>query len=351
MHSSLALLTIFGARAYAWGALGHETVAYIATNLVKNDTKAWAQSILGDSSPGYLANIATWADSYRYTDEGAFSSGFVQSLSATMNAITDLSSFHYIDAEDDPPNSCNVDYERDCSSEEGCIVSAIANYTQRVQEPAELPAKELNYALRWIIHFMGDIVQPLHNEAIAIGGNTINVTFDDAHWNLHALWDTAIPNKIRNITGNVSLADAQAWATDLTQDIESGEYKACAQTWLQGDDIADAKRSALAWARDTNLYVCSSVFPESIEAVSETDLGDSYFDQAAETVQLQIAKGGYRLANWLDQLALAAGQKNATMYRRSAEVDLSGRSLLPAARELSLAKLARRDFGGCDHPH
>ena len=94
------------------------------------------------------------------------------------------------------------------------------------------------------------------------------------------------------------------------------------------------------------------MFPESIEAVSKTDLGGSYFDQAAETVQLQIAKGGYRLANWLDQLALAAGQKNATTtYKRSAEVDLSGSSLLPAPREMSLAKLARRDFGGCDHPH
>jgi hypothetical protein len=266
-----------------------------------------------------------------------------------------LTSFHYIDAEDDPENGvCNVDYDRDCSAEEGCIVSAIANYTQRVQEPSQLPAKELNYALRWIIHFMGDITQPLHNEAVAIGGNKINTTFDGASWNLHALWDTGIPNKLRHIaTGtNVTFADAEAWAADLTEDIESGEYSACAQTWLQGDDIADAKRSALAWARDTNLYVCSSVFPESIEAVSATDLGGDYFDQAAETVQLQIAKGGYRLANWLDQLALAAVQKNATtMYKRSAEVDLSGRTLLPASREMSLAKLARRDFGGCDHPH
>ena len=77
MYTSLTLLSLFGTRAYAWGALGHNTVAYIATELVKNDTKAWAQSVLGDSSPGYLVNIATWADSYRYTDEGAFSSGLV----------------------------------------------------------------------------------------------------------------------------------------------------------------------------------------------------------------------------------------------------------------------------------
>jgi hypothetical protein len=260
---------------------------------------------------------------------------------------------HYIDAEDDPPNSCNVDYERDCSAEEGCIVSAIANYTQRVQHPSVLPAKEVNYALRWIVHFLGDIAQPLHNEAIAVGGNTINVTFDGEAWNLHALWDTAIPNKIRDIN-NVSLADAKSWAADLTEEIKTGKYRACAQTWVQGDDIADAKRSALAWARDTNLYVCSSVFPDSVEAVSKADLGGAYFQQAAETVEIQIAKGGYRLAHWLDQLA--AVQQNATMYKRSmvptSDVDLSGRDLLPAPGGLSMAKLARRAFGSqCDHEH
>jgi hypothetical protein len=73
MYTSLTLLSLFGTRAYAWGALGHETVAYIATGLVKNETRTWAQGILGDTSPSYLANIATWADSFRKTEEGEFS--------------------------------------------------------------------------------------------------------------------------------------------------------------------------------------------------------------------------------------------------------------------------------------
>lgn len=73
MYTSLTLFSLFGTRAYAWGALGHETVAYIATELVKNETRTWAQGILGDTSPSYLANIATWADSFRKTDEGQFS--------------------------------------------------------------------------------------------------------------------------------------------------------------------------------------------------------------------------------------------------------------------------------------
>lgn len=98
--------------AAAWGSMGHYTVAYIASNFVSSSTESYFQELLGDSSSDYLANVAIWADSWRYTTEGSFSAVY-----------------HYIDALDDPPSSCDVDFERDCP-EEGCIVSAIANYVR-----------------------------------------------------------------------------------------------------------------------------------------------------------------------------------------------------------------------------
>jgi hypothetical protein len=96
--------------ALAWGALGHQTVAYVASNFVSTKTKSYFQSLLGDTSADYLATVSTWADSYRSTKEGKFTS-----------------SFHYIDAQDNPPSSCTVDLQRDCGPG-GCVVSAIANY-------------------------------------------------------------------------------------------------------------------------------------------------------------------------------------------------------------------------------
>lgn len=96
--------------AHAWGGLGHEAVAYVATNFVHSDTKAYFQNLLGDDSDNYLASVATWADSFRYSHEGRFSAPL-----------------HFIDAEDDPPHSCSVKFERDCG-EKGCVVSAIKNY-------------------------------------------------------------------------------------------------------------------------------------------------------------------------------------------------------------------------------
>lgn len=179
MGSSLLLIvaTLHGVR--AWGSLGHATVAYIAQNYVTDDVATWyestpdlilqtlfreadtqdrAQGVLDDTSDSYLANIASWADSYRETTAGAWSA-----------------SLHFIDAEDDPPTACNVDFDRDCG-DTGCSVSAITNYTQRVGD-GRLSATNVNQALMFLVHFVGDITQPLHDEAYEVGGNDIDVTY------------------------------------------------------------------------------------------------------------------------------------------------------------------------------
>jgi hypothetical protein len=96
--------------AQAWGSMGHEAIAYIAQNFVKLATATYCQNILGDSSTSYLAIVSTWADSYRYTSAGLFSKPY-----------------HFIDAQDSPPSSCNVNYARDCGTS-GCVVSAVENY-------------------------------------------------------------------------------------------------------------------------------------------------------------------------------------------------------------------------------
>jgi hypothetical protein len=71
--------------ASAWGSLGHTAVAYLAQNFVSDKTARFAQGLLNDTSAAYLANIATWADSYRYEAGGEFSAVL-----------------HYIDALDNP---------------------------------------------------------------------------------------------------------------------------------------------------------------------------------------------------------------------------------------------------------
>ncbi|GME27571.1 Nuclease s1 [Neofusicoccum parvum] len=285
--------------ASAWGTLGHETVAFIAQNFVSADTKTWAQGILGDTSTSYLASVATWADSYRYTTEGAFSADY-----------------HYIDANDSPPDTCNVELERDCP-DSGCIVSAIANYTSRVQS-SSVSTTEKQKALKWVIHFLGDIHQPLHDEALEVGGNTIDVTYDGDSTNLHHIWDTNMPEQL---VGGYALADAKSWATTLTTAIKSGTYKSAAAGWLKNMDVDDAEASALVWAKDTNAYVCSTVLPDGVSAVETGDLSGTYYDNSIDVIKEQIAKAGYRLAAWLD--LIATGETGLAKIKRdvSAKVD------------------------------
>ena len=79
-----------------------------------------------------------------------------------------------------------MDLNRDCGTG-GCVVSAITNYTQIVNDGRYTLAHR-QQALEFIIHFLGDITQPLHDEAEKVGGNDIPVTWKGATTNLHACW-------------------------------------------------------------------------------------------------------------------------------------------------------------------
>jgi hypothetical protein len=75
MAPSKSLLPLLAAAplASAWGSLGHTAIAYMAQGLVSQKTAEFAQGLLNDTSSAYLANVATWADSYRYEKGGEYS--------------------------------------------------------------------------------------------------------------------------------------------------------------------------------------------------------------------------------------------------------------------------------------
>lgn len=112
-YALIAPLLCLMPAAQGWGTLGHMTVGYIAQNFVSNETALWAQQILNDEGSSYLAAVAPWADEFRSAPGGQFSEPF-----------------HFIDANDDPPHSCNLNFNRDCGSK-GCLVSAINNYVRQ----------------------------------------------------------------------------------------------------------------------------------------------------------------------------------------------------------------------------
>ena len=217
---------------------GHITVAYIASDFVSPKTASYFQTLLRNDSSSYLAGVATWADSIRYTKWGRFTGPF-----------------HFIDAHDSPPHNCTVDFDRDCK-EEGCVVTAIGNYTARLLD-ARLPAWERAQAAKFVVHFVGDIHQPLHTEDVARGGNGIRVRFEGVELNLHHVWDSSIAEKIVGGVRRAPYAEARRWADELGGRIREGEYEALRGSWLEGVKLAGSQEMAIAWAREGNAFVCS----------------------------------------------------------------------------------------------
>ncbi|TGO65811.1 hypothetical protein BCON_0001g01290 [Botryotinia convoluta] len=271
---------------YAWGTLGHQTVAYVATNFVAEETRDYFQTLLKNTTGSYLAGVATWADSFRYTKAGKHTGAW-----------------HFIDALDDVPRSCGVKFARDCG-EEGCVVGAILNFTNQLLDPHvvrydKYVAAKFFWVNSPIIQFVGDIHQPLHAENIDVGGNAIAVNWTGKDTNLHHVWDSAIPEKL---VGGYSMGDAQDWANVLTSAIKMGIYQDQAQSWLEGMDISDPLTTALGWARDSNAFICTTVMPDGADALQGKELSGEYYDTSVPVIQLQVARAGYRLAAWLDMI-------------------------------------------------
>ncbi|KAK0729916.1 phospholipase C/P1 nuclease domain-containing protein [Lasiosphaeris hirsuta] len=293
--STLAIGATALPAAQAWGGFGHITVAYIASNFVSKDTASFFQGLLRNDTQEYLAGVATWADSARYSKFYHFSG-----------------IFHFIDAKDSPPSYCGIDLERDCK-EDGCVVSAIQNYTTRLLDPT-LPVYEHVVASKFLIHFIGDIHQPLHTEDVARGGNGIHVKFNGVELNLHHVWDTSIAEKlVGHGRRRLGYAEAKNWADTLTTEINAGKFNTSRDAWLEAVDLADPTSTALKWATEGNAYVCTTVLPEGPEAIVGQELGGDYYEKAAPVIELQVAKAGYRLAAWLDLIVARISSQSAKM--------------------------------------
>ncbi|KAK3900838.1 phospholipase C/P1 nuclease domain-containing protein [Staphylotrichum tortipilum] len=273
--------------AAAWGGFGHISVAYIASSFVSPSTTTFLQTLLGNTTSDYLAGIATWADSVRYTKWGRFTSDF-----------------HFIDAKDDPPTYCGVDLARDCKTDRGCVVAALNNYTTRLLD-STLPDDERAIAAKFVVHFIGDMHQPLHTENVARGGNGIPVLFDGRNVNLHHVWDSSIAEKLVGGVRRRPYEAARRWAGELTHEIKSGKYAAARRGWLKSANISDPVATALAWATECNAYVCTAVLPDGPNAIRGQELGTSYYKAAAPVVEVQVARAGYRLAAWLDMIVVS----------------------------------------------
>lgn len=164
--------------------LGHQIVAKIAETKLSSSARLQISQILNGSSISSFAGIfffnwydlSGWADEIRSDPEFKWT----QRL-------------HYTSTKDDPPNSCTLNLNRDCSDNQ-CIVFALFDNFQILRDRNKHDIKAIQMALKFVVHFAGDIHQPLHNSGKNRGGNGLIVQFDSVPTNLHSVWDDYILN-------------------------------------------------------------------------------------------------------------------------------------------------------------
>lgn len=249
-----------------WSATAHRMVADIAADYVSAASVTKIKSLFATSS---MANESMWADYVKRVPEWSFSSPF-----------------HYVNVE-----SCTVDYGANCGSDI-CIIGAITNYTRRL---THTNIDERRTALRFIVHFLGDISQPMHiGKPGDLGGNRVIVYFYGVKTNLHSLWDGGIVGKRIEEDFN---DNPEEFLQYLKQELKKEPWKSKIASWRQCSSAPGTKVCPLEWAEEGGKIACDVCYKG---IGNETRLADAYYRRALPVTEEQIVKGGIRLASLLD---------------------------------------------------
>jgi hypothetical protein len=280
----MVILVMFGlsifSGVHAWEKNGHWISGIIAGHLVKDSTRdflvANIPSISGDI-PRSIAWNSLWADVAAYRDpDYAWS--------------TDLH-FAY-----SPYKACG-EYDPSVACPNGrCIVTAIANYTERASDPS-LKRAEREEALKFLLHFVADFHQPLHLGFELDAGGT-QVSLDDPRTTLHYVWDFLVLGELKSNMGLASYVDVgEALAGKLKTKVAAAVK------------IENIEKTLHGWYKEITTSVTCKYgyrhghFGDGAWIESFDELDDDWFKARASIVQIQLAKAGTRLAAILDAVA------------------------------------------------
>ena len=170
-----ALLLLLAGPAGAWGPQGHRLVAALAWAGLTPQARAEVMVLLVGAPDPTLPGIANWADQLRADDPD------LGKRSA---------SWHYVNIGEE---GCQYDATRDCPGG-NCVVGAIDRQLEILADH-EQPLAARRQALKFVVHFVGDVHQPMHaGYGHDKGGNTVQVNLDGDGSNLHRLWDSGLLN-------------------------------------------------------------------------------------------------------------------------------------------------------------
>jgi hypothetical protein len=310
----VAILFSAAPSARAWGCKGHQTVALIAENHLSPEARRMIENLLGEnpidpklrrwcgnSTTDLMVDASTWPDDVRNERRNG--------------------PWHYLDI---PRGKHRGSFEEYCGTE-GCVTRAIEEQRAILKDKTAEPLKRAE-ALRYLIHLVGDLHQPLH--AINNGDNGGNCTpvkylrheplpnpahpeREDYSPNLHQIWDTEIVERDMEVSNPHRYADE----LDLKFRSESAAWETAGihvENWVWESHeraesaVYDAFSEKIGIEPDVKPKGCSDnnhigrrMFEKHLAA------DGAYQNKASKVVELGIAEAGVRLAMILNEAAKA----------------------------------------------
>lgn len=252
----ILLLFSFAPHATAWGPQGHQTVAELAELQLRPAARAEVARLLAGEPMPSLAAVSNWADEVR----------------ADKTPAVRTSGWHFVNFKG---GDCNYAPTRDCP-DGNCVIAAI-NRNFLALADRNRPDSERRDALKFLVHFVADVHQPLHASPIDDkGGNEFQVSFQGEGSNLHKVWDSLILQHDARSPGDY--ADA----------LDRGPP-------LPADPTRRSDRPAVDWAVEScRLVADGGIYPP------DRVITNDYLNAHRAQVELRLRQAGSRLADMLN---------------------------------------------------
>lgn len=272
MRNGILLILLLSSSfpALPWGRAGHRVVARLAERQLTDAARAKAAAVFG-VEPEQLADAM--ADGSTWPDE-------------IDRRATGTSDWHYIDLE---LNDCRSDMARRCPN--GDCVTVKINELLANLEAGKVTKWSLAEQLKFVIHFVGDMHQPLHSsDNTDRGGNCVRTEAPVPSRNLHSLWDSGIleqkPVDEKAMAQSLEAAILPVWKTGTVED------------WMWESHIIGI--GTVYGPLLTKIAISNAGLAESCDAGVTVQITQAYIDNAEPVVKMQLAKAGARLAKLLN---------------------------------------------------
>lgn len=268
--------------AESWGVIGHRISAaigaqYLSKNAADNVNKILASYPDATGKPfASLVDLSTYADDFRPQNPWS-------------------SAFHYINM---PPPTIQYNEVSQCPGPSFCITKALQNYTAVLRDRGITNPLTKGQALAFVVHFMGDITQPLHvGNPSDSGGNGISMTLSSA-WqtssksvNLHSCWDTSFLQHWMNTEG-------------IPNDYANAYLKFL--TYVESDTVFKNKYlykvpDIVGMTEETRVVCLNKVYGPLSNYVL-TSVPITYYTDSWPTVKSQVMMAGLQMAALLNDI-------------------------------------------------